>query len=129
MISIQNKLLILGVEGLHFEVPGLVGTKPRHRNIDFKYAPYHYYQHNFSPRLLKFARNLLRTYQKNMFKVFDIYEERCEKLNIMLIDEGRYHSGHSREENCLKIHPSWEFDGYLERHGNIWSNICNFLSH
>ena len=29
MISIKNKLLVLGVEGSHFRVPGFVDTKPQ----------------------------------------------------------------------------------------------------
>ena len=147
MILVQNKLLVLGVEGLLFKVPGFVDTKLQHSNPpNFKYAPCNYYQCKFSAHLLEVAkgkydiaiwftwkkinfflqkfdwikaikfvffwgtsqctmnnckiiraRNLLPIYKKNLSKVFDIYDGKYDKFNILFIDEARYHSGNNRE--------------------------------
>ena len=74
--------------------------------------------------------NFLTYLRKELIsKVFDVWEERYDKSNILFVDAVWYNSGNNREENYFKIPTNWEYDGSLEKDVLIWSNLYNFLRH
>ena len=75
------------------------------------------------------AIHLLSMQKNTISKAFDSYDGIYDQLNILFIDDARYHSGNNKEENYFKIYPIWEYNGSLEKDGLKWSNIFNFLIH